>query len=273
MLFKRRSSRGEKNEVHYINGIVTMGPVSLNVYAFYTDGVLIDTGSPSLLGEFKPFFNEMDIDQVVLTHHHEDHSGGAAYLQREKQLPIRMHELLIGYCKKKASYPFYRKAFWGTRQPFIAEPLGEAFESRRSSWKVIDTPGHASDHVALINEQTGQLFSGDLYVHPKTKLILRNENILQIIHSIRYLLTYDFGEMFCCHAGHVKDGRKALTNKLDYLTSLREEVLYLATKGLSEKEIHKQVFAKRYPITFFSLGEWDSKHIVRSILQTGIKRR
>src|SRR5699024_5545489 len=154
------------------------------------------------------------------------------------------------------------------RKPFSAEPLGSSFESRTSSWKVIETPGHASDHVALINEQTGQLFSGDLYVHPETKLVLSNESVPQIISSIERLLTYEFGEMFCCHAGYVANGRKALSRKLDYLISVRDEVLHLANKGLTQRQIHKKLFPKRYPITFFSFGEWNSKHIISSILQS-----
>lgn len=268
MFFKRYSSINKKSDVDYINGIISMGPVRLNVHAFATDGVLIDTGSPSLFSEFKSFFEAIDVDQVVLTHHHEDHSGGAAYLQNEFKWPIYMDDLFIEECKQGPAYPFYRRIFWGSRRPFSAKALGETFESRTSSWKVINTPGHAADHVALINEQTGQLFSGDLYVHPETKLILRNESIPQIIHSIESLLSYDFGEMFCCHAGYVEDGRQALKNKLAYLSDLRDEVLYMAGKGLSEKEIHQKLFPKRYPITLLSFGEWHSKHIVRSILRS-----
>lgn len=267
MLFNKASSSGEVSNVHYLNGKITMGPVRLNVHSFYTDGVLIDTGSPSLFKQFKPFFDTHDIDQVVLTHHHEDHSGGAAYLQQQYNVPIFMHPLLIESCTKRAKYPFYRKAFWGVRAAFQAKPLGDTFQSRSATWKVIETPGHAADHVSFINEETGQLFSGDLFVHPETKLILRDESIPQIIDSIKRLLTYDFEEMFCCHAGYVKDGRVALKEKLSYLMELRDKVLHLAEKGLSEKEIHQRIFPKRYPITFLSLGEWDSKHIIHSILQ------
>lgn len=266
MFVKRRSSIGEKNNVHYINGVITMGPVSLNVYAFHTDGVLIDTGAASLFSQFKQFFDQADFDQVVLTHHHEDHSGGVHYLQEKYKMPIWMHRHLIDECKRRATYPIYRKLFWGVRKPFVAKPLGDRFESRTSSWKVIETPGHAIDHVALINEQTGQLFSGDLYVHPETKLILSNESIPEIINSIERLLTYDFEEMFCCHAGYIDNGRKALQRKHSYLTSLRDEIQYLSEKGYTQKEIHKMVFPRTYPITYFSFGEWNSKHIVSSIL-------
>lgn len=72
--------------------------------------------------------------------------------------------------------------------------------------------------------------------------------------------------MFCCHAGYVKDGRTALTKKLEYLTAFQEKVLDLHQQGLTEKQIQKQLFHKKYPITYLSFGEWDSLHMIRSIL-------
>ena len=267
MILKQSATIKEQSNVNYINGIVQFSSVRLNVCAFETDGVLIDTGSASIFREFKPFLDRADVDKVVITHHHEDHTGGARYLQDTRQLPIFMNEKLIDDMKKRASYPIYRKMFWGVRKPFEAKPIGEKFESRTATWKVIETPGHAIDHVSFINEQTGQLFSGDLYVHPETKLLLRNESIPQIIDSIERLLTYDFDEMFCCHAGYVKDGRKALLKKLAYLTDLRDRVLDYFNQGFSEKEIHKMIFPNTYPIVYISFGEWHSKHIIRSILR------
>lgn len=72
--------------------------------------------------------------------------------------------------------------------------------------------------------------------------------------------------MFCCHAGYVADGRKAMMKKLDFLTNFQEEVITLHEQGLNEKEIMNKVFKKKYPITYLSFGEWDSVHMVRSIL-------
>lgn len=252
--------------VQFINGFVSFGKVKLNVHSFATDGVLIDTGAKTLREEFKPFFSQVHMDKVVITHFHEDHTGGAAYLQRGYGLPIYMNKMTIDECAKKADYPLYRKLFWGKREPFQAQPIGETFMSRNATWDVIHTPGHAKDHVAFLNRQTGQLFSGNLYVHSKTKVILREESIPTIIASIEKVLTYDFAELFCCHAGYVKDGREAMSEKLHYLLELQERVMLLDKQGFSEKEIQTKIFKRKYPITHFSFGEWDSIHIIRSIL-------
>ncbi len=269
MLFTQKAAVSEIGNVRYIEGIVSFRNVSLNVLSFEIDGVLIDTGSKSLLQEFKPFFAQADIDQVLITHFHEDHTGGAAYLQAEYDLPIYMNEMTIEECAKKAKYPLYRKLFWGKRDPFQARPLGKTFSSRNATWNVIDTPGHAKDHLAFLNQETGQLFSGDLFVQPKTKVILREENIPQIIQSLERVLTYDFDEVFCCHAGYLKEGRKALTRKWTYLKELQEKILTLEKQGYNEQEMQQQVFKKKYPITLLSFGEWNSRHIIRSILQDG----
>lgn len=46
LFVKKRSIKGEKGNVRYIEGLVTFHNVHLNVYCFELDGVLIDTGAP-----------------------------------------------------------------------------------------------------------------------------------------------------------------------------------------------------------------------------------
>src|SRR5699024_2533129 len=227
MLLKTRAKTGKASGVRFINGSISFASVHLNVYSFEVDGILIDTGSESLVDTFKPFFKEVDIDKIVITHDHEDHTGGAAFLQQTFNIPIYINEKSVAACEEDAKYPMYRNLFWGIRKSFRAQEIGNSFTSRHANWDVIASPGHTHYHLSFLNRETGQLFSGDLYVHPKTKVILRNESIPTIINSLRKMITYDFGEMFCCHAGYVQDGKKALHKKLDYLTSFQEEVIHL----------------------------------------------
>jgi endoribonuclease LACTB2 len=267
MLLKKNFSQQTINGVQAGNGTVAFQGVKLNVHSFSVDGVLIDTGSASLEKEFQPFFKQQDIDQVVITHFHEDHTGCAAFLQEELNLPIYMNDMMLEYCKKKPDYPLYRKVIWGKRRPFHGKAIGKTFSSRNAIWDVIDTPGHAIDHLAFLNRETGQLFTGDLYCQEKTKVILREESIPTIIDSLKKVLTFDFGEVFCCHAGHLKDGRAALQRKLDYLLELQGKIIKLHDDGMSSSQISITLFPKKYPITLLSSGEWNSMHIINSIIQ------
>lgn len=209
-VIKKRFETETVQNVHIAKATAMFQGVQLSVRCFVVDGVLIDTGAKSLEKEFAAFFQQQDIDQVVITHFHEDHTGCAAYLQRKMGLPVYMNEPMIDYCRQKADYLLYRKIFWGKRDPFAARPLGATFSSRRAVWDVIPTPGHSIDHVVFLNRETGQLFSGDLYCQEKTKVILRDENIPAIIASLQHVLTYDFGDVFCAHSGHIPNGRAAL---------------------------------------------------------------
>lgn len=267
MLLKKKFTQSAVNGVQMGNGIVSFRGIKMNVYCYYVDGVLIDTGARTLERELRPFFHQFDMDQVVITHFHEDHTGCAAWLQKEYQLPIYMNEQMIDYCRRKADYPLYRQLFWGRRLPFDAQPLHDSFTSRNATWKVIHTPGHAVDHLAFLNEGRGQLFTGDLYCQTRTKVILREESIPTIIQSLKKILTYDFDDVFCQHAGYLKKGRTALERKLEYLQNMEEKVWELYQEGKSPKQINTILFPKKYPITRFSLGEWNSMHIIHSILK------
>lgn len=265
MLFKRYTRLSEQGDVRLCECINAISQVKLNVYSFYQDGVLVDSGAHSLRNYFMPFYESLNIERVVITHAHEDHDGCAKYLS-EKGIPIYVNEMSVSKSKSKADYLFYRKFFWGVRPPYEAMPHEETFQSKNYNWRVIATPGHAADHVAFLNESTGQLFSGDLFVTPRTKLILREESIPQIIQSIEHVLKLDFEEMFCCHAGYIKDGKKAFQMKLDYLLELTNKVQTLAQQGYSVDDIHQHLFPRKYQLIKVSRGEWHSKNIITSIL-------
>lgn len=266
MFVKQHSSRGEQSDVQYCEGRNEAFGVRLNCFAFFQDGVLIDTGSHSLRQVFRPFIDDVQPDMTMITHYHEDHTGNALYCA-EQNIPVYMNPLYKNDCMKKANYPFYRRFFWGKRPPFSSQDMPETFSSRNAHWRVLSTPGHAADHVSFLNESTGQLFSGDLYVSPKTKVALREESIPTIIRSIEHVLEHDFSEMFCCHAGYIKDGKKKLHYKLNYLRGVQEKVIQLNKEGYKIEEIKQSLFPKKYPIITFSRGEWDSKYIVSSILK------
>ncbi|MBM7649462.1 glyoxylase-like metal-dependent hydrolase (beta-lactamase superfamily II) [Bacillus ectoiniformans] len=258
--------RFDNNGVTSIKGSVGVHGVNMNVYMYLTDGVLIDTGSESLLSEYIPFFQAGDYDQVILTHSHEDHTGGARWIQENRQVPLYIHPMAIDECRADGVYPDYRKELWGERKAFKAEPLPMTFHSRTSKWQAIHTPGHAEDHLVFLNQESGTLFSGDLFVAPKLRIVMEQESIAKHIDSLKKVLTYDFEEIYCSHAGYIPNGKQLLKKKLDQIVSTQEEIMELHSQGLSSEEINQQLFPREYPLAVISGGEWDSRHIIRSVI-------
>ncbi|NGQ95778.1 MBL fold metallo-hydrolase [Brevibacillus sp. SYP-B805] len=246
--------------------VCVKGGHSLQVYLFLVDGMLVDTGAQTMLQELIPFYQSSLIDSVVMTHSHEDHVGTAAWLQQNKNVPLYIHPTSIEFCSKPITYQLYRQNLWGIRDPFFARPIADTIHSKRFVWKVMETPGHADDHVVLLNEETGQLFSGDLFLTPKPKIIMSHESIPAIMNSIRTVLTHDFQSMFCCHAGYVADGKRLLQMKLDYLENMCGEILHLHKQGYTITEIKNRMFPNDLPIISVSEGQFDSVHIVRSVV-------
>ncbi|MHB8156218.1 MAG: MBL fold metallo-hydrolase [Desulfocucumaceae bacterium] len=257
----------EYKEVKVFQGKVSIfGLGQLKTFAFCWDGNLVDTGPASLEKGFIAAFYSCRIERVLLTHFHEDHSGNAARLQRDKKIPVYVSPASVGELQKNAKIPLYRRLIWGKRPRLDPLSLEWPVESENGQLDVIATPGHSNDHLCLINRERGFVFTGDLFVTPHTRIIMRYESIPEIIRSLHRLLQEDFDTLYCAHAGIVERGREMVIKKLDYLEQLRGEVLDLHHKGFSIKEIDRKIFGKTQSLTYLSSGEWSSGHIISSII-------
>lgn len=257
---------GKHDGVQFAMATVKLFGAKLDVYVYFSGGVLVDTG-PSRFGKvLKDFFTALPVKKVVLTHFHEDHSGNAPFLAA-RGVPVYIHPASRQLCRHKAALPLYRRFFWGPRQAFDPLPLGDSVSGDGKSWKVIETPGHAHDHVVFYDREAGALFTGDLFVSPKTKLIMRTESIHQTMASLRKILQLDFQTVYCGHAGVVENGRELLTLKLQYLEELAGRIRELYRRGLDIKAIEKKLFPQRAPLALISGGEWSSLNIVRSVVK------
>lgn len=244
---------------------VVFGKNKLDVSLYLVDGLLIDTGPSKKADILTSLLSQWEFNQVVLTHHHEDHTGLAPWIQSQKRVPLYIHENGIELCQKRAKLPFYRYMFWGKRAPFEPEKIGAMIQSEHYTWEVIHTPGHAIDHIALYNREKGWMFGGDLFVLPRPKSMFRFEDVSLLIDSLRKVLAYDFTTYFCQHAGVIVDGKRMLRQKLDYLLDMQQKILFMHNAGKSTKEIQQELFPHKHIMNFYSLGESSPRHFIHSV--------
>ena len=167
-----------------------------------TSAYLVDADEPALVEtgpatSFEAVTRGLDalgmaadqLAHVVVTHIHLDHAGGAGTIARRyPAATIWVHgrgaRHLADPTRLVASTartygPERMRAFFGDVLPVASERLRPIAEGDRvmlgnRSLSVLETPGHASHHVCLVDSRTGALFAGDaLGVHLPDVRVLR----------------------------------------------------------------------------------------------------
>jgi hydroxyacylglutathione hydrolase len=100
---------------------------------------------------------------IVLTHRHFDHSGGAAELARELDARVHIHEEGVACMAEADDETSGAWLFGSTFEPVEALPLreGDAIDTGLARWRVLHTPGHSPDAIALWDEEARALVPGD----------------------------------------------------------------------------------------------------------------
>ena len=260
-----RFKSGEHDGVTWVQVLAGWGGFSIKVFLYLVNGVLIDTGPVRLSAILVPFLEKQEIETVLLTHYHEDHSGNAPYLAG-RGIPVFINPSSLERCRDKTRLPLYRRIFWGNREAFSPCPLDEEVTAGGFNFKPVSTPGHVFDHRSFYLPEKGCFFTGDLFVTTRPQMVLNTESTPQMIEDLKTVLSYDFSTVFCGHAGIVHRGREVLQKKLDYLQDIQGKVLHLHGQGLSVPEITRKLFPGKLHLEYFSFKEWASEHMVRSII-------
>ena len=102
---------------------------------------VVDPGdSKELLNLIKD--NDLILEDILITHHHFDHTGGLEDL----------HKLVKGYIYgPKESNKFINK--------FVSE--NDEIEVLGNKYKIFETPGHTLDHISYYSEDINSVFCGD----------------------------------------------------------------------------------------------------------------
>jgi glyoxylase-like metal-dependent hydrolase (beta-lactamase superfamily II) len=159
-----------------------------------TDPTLIETGPTTSFGAVTAGLQALGVSEdglahVVLTHIHLDHAGGIGRLaSRFPRAQVWVHHRGAPHLADPgrlvaSAARLYGRAqmdsLFGPVEPVAAgrlRPLieGDAIDIGGRTLDVIETPGHASHQVALVDTQTGAVFVGDaLGIHLPDLPVLR----------------------------------------------------------------------------------------------------
>lgn len=243
-----------------------LGRPIYHVFCYLVDGLLIDTGPPATASEMARWAALHRIHRVVVTHHHEDHSGGVAELARTLAVPILATPATAAVLARFPRIPAYRRLVWGQPKNVTVGTLGEVVETPRYRFRIIPTPGHAADHVALFEEREGWLVSGDLYISPRAVYLRPVEDAWTILASLERLRDLKPRLLLCSHAGLVPDATRALERKIVYWRGLAEKARGLARCGVGPQRIARRLLGREGAMRLISLGDFSKGNLIRSLL-------
>ncbi|MBI5552061.1 MAG: MBL fold metallo-hydrolase [Desulfobacterales bacterium] len=221
----------------YNSGISLIGPPLMTAWCYLLDGVLIDSGirhlRPAILGAVR----EDKPDVILITHHHEDHSGNVAAIRNALGIPAFAHPLTVDKMRAPFKIRPYQHLMWGQTEPVALAVHALVHEFGKSRFRPIHTPGHSQDHTVYLEENRGYLFSGDLFLGERIKFFRADETMGDQLASLKSVLRLDFDVLFCAHRPLMQNGKQALRNKLDFLENFCATIQALKDQGMSLKAV------------------------------------
>jgi glyoxylase-like metal-dependent hydrolase (beta-lactamase superfamily II) len=177
-------------------------PGFVNSYTFQEgdETYLIDTGFAQRAKPIVRAFQRADVplagvSKILLTHHHVDHMGGAAYLLQNTHAPLSCHGDDAPFVdgRVKAPMPLLMRVLVRVHAAPVAVALKEG--DQVGSLTVLHVPGHTPGEVAFYHRTRKILFSGDSVVERKGRLTVPAakfaSNLNQAVQSLARLRSLD----------------------------------------------------------------------------------
>ncbi|GFO98169.1 hypothetical protein ig2599ANME_2392 [groundwater metagenome] len=175
--------------------------------AYLVDGhTLVDVGmdARAIISQLENIMKPGELETIILTHCHCDHSGGAAQVAAAFGAKIAIHmddAPLLNNSRGSASELF------GVRAPSIIPDILLAGGETFGELEVIHTPGHTPGGICLYSARAKALFSGDTVFQDGSfgRTDLTGGNAQKLIESIKKLTILDVSIMYPGHEDIVSE--------------------------------------------------------------------
>ena len=217
------------------DGIYQFKGISNFYLVLGSEVILVDTGMPGRTKELDKHLKKLDmtpseIETIVITHHHQDHTGSLDKMKSLTGAKVAIHKDDAEYVsgEKKQPGPLFMKPFMAlikviyNVKPVKADILLEDGDDV-GNYKVIHTPGHTPGSICLYNPNNKVLFAGDNLRYSDGKLESPNGRLLpdpeKFKESMKKLGDLDIGTILTGHGEPVTiDANKLLDEFIKELT-------------------------------------------------------
>jgi glyoxylase-like metal-dependent hydrolase (beta-lactamase superfamily II) len=231
-----------------------------NVSAYLVRGILIDTGFHRARAEMGRAIEELGVRGAIVTHWHEDHAGNVDLIA-SRGIPMLLRDDTAAILRRRPPVRLYRRAVWGHPPPLRAPVI--PFDP--GALEVIHTPGHSADHQVVWDAKSETVFSGDLWLGVRARVMHESENPYEIIESLRVVIARRPARLFDAHRGLVASPVTALQAKIDWLSEAIGEIERRIGEGWSDRAIVRGVLGGEELFALASAGEYGVINFVRAV--------
>ena len=244
--------------------------VDMEVAVYVLGDVLVDAGFGHARAALVRHLAGRRVAAICLTHHHEDHSGAAGDLAARDGCPVYLRSPDRRREEGLAALKAYRHLWWGEPAPYAPQEPPAAVAAGHHRLRPVPIPGHSATHTAWLDETSGVVMTGDLFMTGGVTAVMSHENPFDSIASLRRVADLEPSFMLTGHALAVERPAALLRRKADAIEQAAGRILELHARGLSPTAITWRLFPRGRALDVWmatlTMGEFSRGCLVRACI-------
>ena len=242
--------------------------LGFEVSAYLVGDLLVDTGFRHVRRHVLNVLEGCRIRAICCTHNHEDHTGNCAPLALRHRCPVYLRNSGLCWGEGVRRLKPYRAWWWGSPGRLDVEEMPEVVQGSDRQLHALPASGHSETHVALWEEATGTVFTGDLFISPGASAVLVHENPYDLIDSLRRVAAVEPRLMLTGHGLILKHPAVRLRSKADRIETASARAVELDRAGVDGRRAVREIFpsgdGKDRMIEGLTQGEFSRLNFVRA---------